>query len=213
MTDASYWIVFFTAALMLNISPGPDLIYIISRTIAHGTKVGLASAAGVCTGALVHVFAAAAGLSAILATSPIAFTVAKYTGAVYLLFLGSQSLRTKGAMINWSSADTSQKISPLRAYWQGIFIDALNPKVAIFFMAFLPQFVRAEHGNVTVQIVGLGILVILVAVVVESWFVLTAARSTAYLRRHPAISVWLDRALGGVLVVLGIRLALAEAMI
>lgn len=187
------------------------MIYIISRTIAHGRRVGLASAAGVCTGALFHVFAAAAGISAILATSPIAFNVAKYVGAAYLLFLGGQSFRSKGMVVDEpSSSAIIQKVSPFRAYGQGVLIDALNPKVAIFFMAFLPQFVRPEFGNVTMQLVGLGMLVILVAIVVESGFVLTAAYSTTFFRRHPATSAWLDRALGGILVVLAIRLALAE---
>jgi threonine/homoserine/homoserine lactone efflux protein len=103
MTDPTYWLVFFTAALALNISPGPDLIYILSRTIAQGAKVGLASAAGVCTGAFVHVLAAAFGLSAILATSAFAFMVVKYVGAAYLIYLGIQALRSKGTKLDLST--------------------------------------------------------------------------------------------------------------
>ena len=99
MSDLNYWLVFFTAAVALNVSPGPDLIYILSRTIAQGTKVGLASAAGVCSGAIVHVLAAAFGLSAILAASALAFTIVKYVGAAYLVYLGVQALRSRGSTL------------------------------------------------------------------------------------------------------------------
>lgn len=205
MFDASYWLVFFSAALMLNLSPGPDLVYIASRTIAHGTRVGLASAAGVCTGALVHVLAAAVGLSAFLTTSPLAFDIAKYIGAVYLIYLGVGSLRSKGTIFSTTSND--RQVSAWQAFKQGILVDALNPKVAIFFMAFLPQFVRTGYGNVTSQLIGLGLLVILVAIIVESAFVLTASRSTAFFQHNPNASVILDRLLGLVMVGLGVRLA------
>lgn len=205
MFDASYWLIFFSAALMLNLSPGPDLVYITSRTIAHGTQVGLASAAGVCTGALMHVLAAAVGLSAFLNTSPLAFDVAKYIGAIYLIYLGVGSLRSQGTTFVTSAND--RQVSAWQAFRQGILVDALNPKVAIFFMAFLPQFVRSDYGNVTSQLIVLGLLVVLVAILVESAFVLTAARSTAYFQRNPKASVMLDRLLGLVMIGLGIRLA------
>lgn len=210
MSDSAYWLVFFTAALALNISPGPDLIYILSRTIAQGTKVGLASAAGVCSGAFVHVLAAAFGLSAILTTSAFAFTVVKYAGAAYLIYLGFQALRSRGTSIDLSLGKEASSVSPWRAFRQGVLIDVLNPKVAVFFMAFLPQFVRPEHGSTSLQLVGLGTLVILVAIFVEALFVLAAGRTTIFFRNHPKASVWLDRTLGTILVSLGIRLALTE---
>jgi len=209
MTDLSYWVLFFTAALVLNLSPGPDLLYVISRTIAQGTKVGLASAAGLWTGAFVHVLAVAFGLSTLLMTSAKAFAVVKYAGAVYLAYLGIQALRSRGSNFD-VPASREPKVSPAQAYRQGILVDVLNPKVAIFFMAFLPQFVRPDHGSASLQLAGLGTLIILVAIPVETCFVLAASRTTGFFRQHPTTSAWLDRALGSVLVTLGIRLAFFE---
>jgi threonine/homoserine/homoserine lactone efflux protein len=112
MDDFSYWLVFFTAALALNLSPGPDLMYVLSRTVAQGTRVGLASAAGVSTGALVHVAAASVGLSALLATSAAAFSVVKYVGAAYLVYLGVQALRSKGSALQTSSERKITVVKP-----------------------------------------------------------------------------------------------------
>ncbi len=200
---------FFSAALAINISPGPDIIYILSKTIAQGKKIGIASSLGVCSGALVHVCAAALGLSAILATSAVAFSVVKYIGAAYLIYLGIQALRSKGISFD-IPVKKGAEITAWKAFRQGALVDILNPKVAVFFMAFLPQFVRPELGHDSAQILGLGVLVILVAVVVESLIVLTAAQTTNFFRRNRRFSVWLDRLLGSVLVGLGIRLALTE---
>jgi RhtB (resistance to homoserine/threonine) family protein len=209
MVELTYWLVFFSAAVALNLSPGPDLIYVLSRTIAHGRRVGLASAAEVWIGAFVHVLAASVGLSAILATSATAFAVVKYVGAAYLIYLGVKSLRAAGATFNLAK-DTEADISLWRAFRQGVLIDVLNPKVAVFFMAFLPQFVRPGHGSALIQLVMLGTLIICVAVVVETCLVLAASKATNFFRANPTASVWLDRVLGSVLIGLGIRLALSE---
>lgn len=209
MTDFTYWMLFFSAALALNLSPGPDLIYVITRTVAQGTKVGLASAAGLWTGAFIHVLAVAFGLSTVLMTSVKAFTVIKYAGAVYLAYLGIQALRSRGTNFDLPSGK-EPKVTPAQAYRQGILVDLLNPKVAIFFMAFLPQFVRPDHGNPSIQLAGLGALVIFVAVPVEFSFVVAASRTTGFFRQHPKTSAWLDRLLGSILVTLGVRLALLE---
>ncbi len=209
MESSSYWLLFLSAAVAINISPGPDLIYILSKTIAQGRKIGIASSLGVCSGALVHVFAAALGLSAILATSAIAFSVVKYVGAAYLIYLGIKALRSKGATFDMPEKK-GLNITAWKAFRQGALVDILNPKVAVFFMAFLPQFVRPELGHNSVQIIVLGVIVILVAIVVESFIVLTAAQTTNFFRKNPHFSVWLDRILGSVLIGLGIRLALTE---
>ena len=209
MESFSYWTFFFTAALMINISPGPDLLYILSKTIAGGRKVGVASSLGVCTGALVHVCAAALGLSAILATSAIAFSVVKYIGAAYLIYLGIRAFMTQGTTFDTVEA-TKQKTTPWQAFKQGTLVDILNPKVAVFFLAFLPQFVRPELGHTTTQIIFLGGLVIAVAVVVEFVFVMAAARTTRFFRKNRMASIWLDRLLGSVLIGLGLRLALLD---
>jgi len=189
MGDPLFWLVFFSAALALNLSPGPDLLYVLSRTFSGGRRIGVIAACGVCSGALVHVLFAALGISAILATSALAFTLVKYVGAAYLLYLGIQA---------W------------RAYRQGVLVDLLNPKAAIFFMAFLPQFVRPEHGAVPLQLLLLGVLVVLVAIIVECGLVLLAARARTALRNNRTLSQWLDRVLGSILIGLGIRLGLSE---
>ncbi len=209
MTDPTYWLVFFSAAVALNLSPGPDLLFILSRTLSGGRRIGIASACGVCSGALVHVAAAAMGISAILATSALAFAVVKYVGAAYLLYLGVQALRSAGS---GSSLDVQAvpRTGAWQAYRQGILVDILNPKVAIFFMAFLPQFIRPGHGAVAMQLLVLGGLVVLVAIIVECAMVLLAARAGAVLRGNRRVRQWLDRLLGSVLIGLGVRLGLAE---
>ncbi|WP_404440468.1 LysE family translocator [Stutzerimonas chloritidismutans] len=209
MSDPAFWLVFFSAALALNVSPGPDLLFVLSRTLSGGRRVGVASACGVCSGALVHVAAAALGISAILATSALAFAVVKYVGAAYLLYLGIQALRSAGAGMQLN-LNAAPRTSAWQAYRQGILVDILNPKAAIFFMAFLPQFVRPDQGAVAVQLLVLGVLVVMVAIVVECALVLLAARASSALRENRRLSQWLDRVLGSVLIGLGIRLGLAE---
>ncbi|MEK0363604.1 LysE family translocator [Pseudomonas sp. CBC3] len=209
MSDPAFWLVFFSAALALNLPPGPDLLFVLSRTLSGGRRVGVASACGVCSGALVHVAAAALGISAILATSALAFTVVKYVGAAYLLYLGIQALRSAGAGTQLKLG-TTPRTTAWQAYRQGILVDILNPKAAIFFMAFLPQFVRPDQGAVALQLLVLGVLVVLVAIVVECTLVLLAARASSALRGNQRLSQWLDRVLGSVLIGLGIRLGLAE---
>lgn len=209
MEDLSFWLVFFAAALALNLSPGPDLLYVLSRTLTGGRRLGVVSACGVCSGALVHVAAAALGLSTILATSALAFTLVKYVGAAYLIYLGIQALRSAGQGIELQLV-ARPPVSAWRAYRQGVLVDVLNPKAAIFFMAFLPQFVRPEHGAVALQLLVLGVLVVLVAIIIECALVLLASRASQALRSHRAIGQWLDRVLGSLLIGLGVRLGLSE---
>ncbi len=209
MESSSYWILFFSSTLAITVSPGPDLIYVLSKTITQGRRVGFASSLGVCTGAFIHVLAAALGLSAIIATSAVAFSVVKYIGVGYLVYLGIQALMSKGVMFDIQNSNT-KKTTPWNAFGQGALVDILNPKAAIFFMAFLPQFIRPELGHSSAQILLLGVLVILVAIIVEFSLVLTAARTTGFFRKNPRFSVWLDRILGSVLIGLAVRLAFAE---
>ncbi|BCO08948.1 lysine transporter LysE [Desulfolithobacter dissulfuricans] len=169
----------------------------------------MASSLGVCSGAMVHVLAASLGISAILATSALAFGIVKYIGAAYLIYLGVQSFRSGGGSFDICEL-SDKKMSPWQAFRQGVLVDVLNPKVALFFMAFLPQFVRPEVGHDSAQIFMLGSLVILVAVVVEFLVVMVAVQATAFFRGNRKVATWLDRFSGTVLVGLGVRLALAE---
>jgi threonine/homoserine/homoserine lactone efflux protein len=209
MDSYSYWLLFLSAAIAINITPGPAMVYILSRTIAQGRKIGIASSLGVCSGSLVHIFAAAFGLSAILATSAMSFSIVKYVGAAYLIYLGIRALKSK--RISFDNPVNLQEHSTFwKAFRQGVLIDILNPKVAIFFMAFLPQFVRPELGHAPGQILILGFLVILIGMVIESVLVLTAARTTIFFRNNSQFFTLLDRILGSMLICLGIRLALIE---
>lgn len=199
---------FLAAAVLLNLTPGADHTYILGRTIAQGRLIGFMSSWGVCTGAMFHVLAVSAGISAIIAASPTAFTIVKFAGAGYLIWLGIQALRSRGLVVPESGPRLAT--SPWRAFGQGVVVDVLNPKVAIFFMAFLPQFVTPSLGAAWWQLILLGGIVILVALLWEAVLVLGAHAMTASLRRRPAISRWLNRVMGMMLVALGIRLALQE---
>ena len=207
--DFSFWFVFLSAAVLLTLSPGPDLLYILSRTITHGRRIGIASSLGVCSGAFFHVVAAALGISAILATSAMAFTIVKYIGAVYLIYLGYKAFKSAGSNFQISSPNVSQ-VSFWSAFKQGMLIDVLNPKVAVFFMAFLPQFIRPAEGSITFQLIFLGLIVILVGLILEFFLIVLVERTTKFFRDSNAIGVWLDRALGTILVGLGVRLALTD---
>ena len=206
MIDLTFWLPFLLASIALNIAPGPDLLYILTKTIRHGKKVGFASAVGVCTGALFHVFIASLGLSAILVSSSLAFSLVKYIGAAYLLYLAFQAFRSSGYDFQIDVL-TEKPESVFQAFKQGVLIDILNPKVAIFFMAFLPQFLREDAGSVSVQLFYLGLIVIVVAIIVEVLYVLETDKISAKLRSSKRFSIWLDRTVGVVFAGLGIKLA------
>ena len=207
MSDFNFWLLFLATAFALNIAPGPDLLYILTKTIRNGKKVGLASALGVCTGALFHVFAAALGLSVILVSSAFAFSLVKYIGAAYLFYLAYQALRSTGFELNAESSN-QRKETAFESFKQGVIIDILNPKVALFFMAFLPQFVREDSGPVSFQLIYLGLLVIAVAMVVETAYILAADKISERVRSSKRLSIWLDRIVGAMFLTLGIKLAI-----
>ena len=215
--SAEAWGLFLLACLMLNIAPGPDLVFVLSRAIAHGRKVGFAASLGVCSGALVHVLAAALGVSAILATSALAFSLIKYIGAAYLIWLGFKAITSREGTLALEARQTSPAGKPLRAwiaFRQGILIDILNPKAALFFLAFLPQFISHDEGMssalIFVETLFLGSIVIGTGLLVEGAFVLLAAPLGAYLRSNHKLTQWLDRSFGGLLMGLGTKLALTD---
>ncbi|BDW97799.1 lysine transporter LysE [Thalassospira tepidiphila] len=208
---------FLIAALLLNISPGPDMAYIVGQTAVHGRKIGLFSSLGVISGAFVHVLAATFGLSAILATSALAFAIVKWIGVAYLVWLGIGALRSSFAKSE-SDAQAAEPAAPIStkpmtafgAWRQGVMIDVLNPKVAIFFMAFLPQFIDPTRGNGAVQFLVLGLMVLLIAFVVEGMLVLAVASAAGRIKGSRKLGAWLNRALGGMFIALGIRLAISQ---
>ncbi|MDX9860365.1 MAG: LysE family translocator [Rhodospirillales bacterium] len=207
MVSGNDLMVFLGASILLNLSPGPDTLYVLTRTLAQGRRIGFLSSFGVCTGALFHVAAAALGLSIVLATSAVAFSVVKFAGAAYLAFLGIRMLLSREGL----AVDPVRPAVPAsgwKIFRQGILIDVLNPKAALFFMAFLPQFVVPGTGHATAQFFALGLIVIAIALIWEAILVVFATLLTARLRANRAVSRWLNRVLGGVFVALGLRLAL-----
>jgi threonine/homoserine/homoserine lactone efflux protein len=143
MLDSKLFIIFLAAACILAITPGPGIFYVLARTLAGGTREGMLSSLGTFLGGLVHVVAAALGLSAILATSAAAFLVVKYAGAIYLIWIGIRMIRTRNATLD--AAETPG--TSLRAFHQGVLTELLNPKTALFFLSFLPQFVSPDKGQ------------------------------------------------------------------
>ena len=155
MPDFSALGAFFAAAFLLNIAPGPDMLYVIGRSIGQGRRAGTVSALGIFVGCLVHIVFAAAGLAALLRSSPLAYSVAQYAGAAYLGYLGMRVLLERSSTLEAPEV----RSAPLgRIFTQGVITNVLNPKVAIFFLAFLPQFIQPQRGSVALQIIVLGLI-------------------------------------------------------
>lgn len=204
----AHWTTFLAAAVLLNVSPGPDIAFILGHTVRGGARAGTAAMLGIWTGAFGHVVLAALGLSAVVAASALAFSVLKWIGVAYLIWIGLQAVLSKGGPF---VAESPKGGSSLHAtFRQGVLIDLLNPKVALFFVAFLPQFVVAGAGPVWGQLLLHGSLIIAVAALIEPPLVLLGDRLTRRLRESATLGRWLDRALGTLLIGLGLRLALVE---
>ena len=204
----AHWATFFTAAILLNLSPGPDMAFILGQTAKRGVQSGFSAMFGIWTGALIHVICAALGLSAILATSAVAFSVVKWIGAAYLIWLGIKALRSKGSTIAGNGQAAPKGLRKI--FKQGVLVSVLNPKVAIFFLAFLPQFVEAGAGSVSAQLFLHGLLIIGVAAFVEPPLILIGGQLTGYLRNNTKVSRWMDRGLGALFVGLGVKLATTD---
>lgn len=203
-----HWTTFLIAAVLLNLSPGPDIAFILGQTVRGGRRAGFAAMFGIWSGAFGHVVMAALGLSAILATSAVAFSTVKWIGAVYLIWLGISALRSAGG--SFVSDDLKSEQGTFSIYKQGLFVGLLNPKVAIFFLAFLPQFVVVGAGPVWAQLFLHGMLIIAVAALIEPPLVVAGEKLTSKLRESPKIGLWMDRSLGMIFIGLGVRLALEE---
>jgi len=214
LMSAEQWWFFLAACTVLNTAPGPDTIYITTKTISQGRLSGLFSAFGVCSGAMVHATAAGIGLSAILATSANAFTIVKWVGALYLIYLGyraiAATLNGKSSAINPQQELHLLKINPWKIYIQGVIVDLLNPKTALFFLAFIPQFINPDAGAELWQFLFLGLVVILNALVIEIVLILFAAKITGFLRNSRFLADWLERSLGLALIGLGFHLIRGE---
>jgi threonine/homoserine/homoserine lactone efflux protein len=198
------------SGLLLNIMPGPDSLLIMTRSATQGWRAGSAAALGIGTGTFVHIFAAALGLSAILATSAAAFTAVKLAGAAYILYLAVGMLLSKRSD---DAAATPPALAPLplrRIYAQGILTNVLNPKVALFFLAFVPQFIDANAPHKAIAFLILGAIFNINGMLWCHALALFTAQARARLKLNPAVTLWLNRATGGLFVWLGVKLALAK---
>ena len=200
--------VFAFAALALIAIPGPNMAYIAVRSLAEGRRAGLASALGVQAGTLVHIAAAAVGLSALVASSATTFTALKYAGAAYLIFLGLRML-LRGEPDHDTVAAVPAALS--RVFAEGVLVNVLNPKVGLFFLAFLPQFVDPERGAAAAQILVLGVVFFAIALTVDVLFALGAGSLGAWLGQRPRARRRQRRIAGSVYVLLGVAAALAPS--
>ena len=199
-------LLFVTASLALLLVPGPAVLYIMTRSIDQGRKAGLISVAGIHSGTFVHILAAALGLSAILLSSALAFDIVKYVGAAYLIYLGVKKLIGKDAD---DVTETVQKQSLGQIYKQGVIVNVLNPKTALFFFAFLPQFVDPTHGSVSLQIVLLGLIFVGMGMITDSTYAIVSSLLAGRLRGSRRFKYVQRYVSGTVFVGLGITAALA----
>ena len=199
--------VFIAAAVALIVTPGPAVLYIVTRSVDQGRKAGLASVLGVEVGNLFHVLGAALGISAILLSSALAFDVVKYLGAAYLIYLGIRKLVSKENPEDVRVADHQ----PLRRiFTQAMIVATLNPKTALFFFAFLPQFVDTTRGSVTLQMVVLGLIVVTIAIISDSIYAFAAGTAGRWLRGNLRYLRFQRFFTGTVYIGLGISAALAS---
>ncbi|MBN9280413.1 MAG: LysE family translocator [Hyphomicrobium sp.] len=200
---------FVAAGLLLNITPGPDMAYIMGRSAQLGARAGAVAAIGITAGCFVHIAAAALGLSAILSTSAEAFFILKLVGAVYLVWVGISLLRNAG--VSDAAASNGRAAISLRGiFLQGFLTNALNPKVALFFLAFLPQFISAGAPSKALAFIVLGLIFCATGTVVCLMIAWSTARASAALSAGSVVRSWMERALGGLFVLLGIRLAFLQ---
>jgi threonine/homoserine/homoserine lactone efflux protein len=199
-------LLFAVAATVLIVIPGPAVMYIVARGVDQGRRAGVVSALGVNAGSFVHVVAATLGLSAILVSSAVAFSVVKYAGAAYLIYLGARTLMRREKL----DVDVSAPPLPLgRVFYQGVLVNVFNPKVAIFFFAFLPQFVKPGHGATAWQIFLFGSLFVLIGVCSDSAYALLAGTAGRWLRGNLSFARVQRYVAGGVYIALGLVTAVA----
>jgi RhtB (resistance to homoserine/threonine) family protein len=199
---------FLAAGILLNLTPGPDTAYILGRSIAQGRQAGIASALGICVGSIFHTCAAALGLSAILATSALAFGAIKLLGGAYLIFLGIKMILNRRKHL--SLASNFRRRTSVAAFRQGVLTNLLNPKVALFFLAFLPQFIDPASSAKVPAFLMLGITFVTTGTIwclILAWF---ASVFSERLRANETISQWLNRTAGALFVLLGLRMATSK---
>ena len=205
MPQASILLTFLAASLALNFTPGADMAYVVARSLAQGRKAGVISALAITVGCLVHIGLATLGLAALLAHSPLAFRLLQYAGSAYLLVIAWRLLREGPASGDASLAPAGYR----RIFVQGMLTNVLNPKVALFILAFLPQFVDPSRGSPSLQMLFLGALFCVSGTIVNGSIALLTARAGRAVTGSSAAALWLRRISAGILALLAVRLVLA----
>jgi threonine/homoserine/homoserine lactone efflux protein len=206
MSDLTHAGVFVGASLALLMTPGPAVLYIVTRSIGRGRRAGLVSVLGICTGTLVHVVAAALGLSALLVSSALAFNIVRWLGAVYLIVLGIRTLLDRDGL---SVEVADQGPDDLHGVFrQGVIVNVLNPHTALFFFAFLPQFVNPSSGHLPLQMMTLGLLFVGMSAITDSGWAIAAGAAGQWIKSHPRFARGQRFVTGGALIGLGATAAL-----
>ena len=202
-----YW-GFVASSILLNMTPGSDTIYVLTRSAVGGRKTGVISALGISGGILIHSVLAALGLSVILAKSALAFNIVKFAGAAYLVFLGIRAIFTKRSLLPGTEEVTEE--SPFRTFRQGVLTNALNPKVALFFLALLPQFVSPDNTYGALPFLLLGLTFFTTSTIWSCFLAFIASYASRLLQRREKVQLWANRATGIIYILLGLNVLRAK---
>lgn len=198
---------FLGAAVVLTLMPGPDNLFTLTQSIGKGKNAGIFTTFGLCTGLLVHITATAIGLSAVIYHSALAFTLVKYAGAAYLLYLAYKSFKEKGSSFN---LETNDSLNHKSLYKKGIIMNLLNPKVSLFFLAFFPQFINYENGNVSIQMLVLGMIFLIQTLIIFSLISVFAGKIGSFLRQNKTFSNKMNIIQGSLFTLIGLKIALSQ---
>jgi threonine/homoserine/homoserine lactone efflux protein len=207
MFDPGQIVAYVLVVTALFLVPGPAVLLTLARSVSGGARVGVATGAGIAVGDALHTLMAVLGLSAILMTSALAFEIVKYLGVAYLVYLGICAFLEQPGDIDLPRV---QRVTPLVAFRQAILTELLNPKTALFFLSFLPQFANPSRGAVWAQLLVLGAIFVAMSIAYTSLLAVGAARATGWLTRHSAIGRWTGKLVGSIYIGLGVQLALQE---
>lgn len=207
LLELSTLLAFLGAAIILTLMPGPDNLFVLAQSIAQDKKAGIATSFGLCTGLLVHIGAAVLGISAIIYQSTVIFSIVKFAGAAYLLYLAWQSFRAKGDPFTLNQQNAQAYVA---LYRKGILMNILNPKVSLFFLALLPQFVNPSNGHVALQMLILGIIFLIQALFLFSVISIFAGKVRKVIIGKPAIAKRLNMVQGVIFSFIGIKIALSK---
>ena len=207
MIDQATLITYLAILLGFVFIPGPAVLLTLARASTSGTRTGLATALGIAVGDLVHTLLAVVGISAVVLASAFLFSLVKYLGAAYLVYLGLRAILER---VDRQRPVAAGQLAPKAAFRQAVLVEILNPKSALFFLAFLPQFVRPENGSVSLQLIVLGVLFVLMGLLSTVVVAISAGGVGAFLRRNPVVLRWQGKVVGSIYCGLGLRLALQE---